>query len=96
MALRASIEYCHQPDLTRARGPQADCRGAHDREIVAAMVVTETTVNTYVRNILRQLGACNRVEAVARFQTGTLPPGAPCLFDYDLCTGRGSWTSTAP
>ena len=41
-------------------------RGAHDREIAAAMVVAETTVKTHVRNILRKLGARNRAEAAAR------------------------------
>ena len=45
-------------------------RGAHDREIAAAMVVAETTVKTHVRNILRKLGARNRAEAAARLRIG--------------------------
>ena len=44
--------------------------GAHDREIAEVLVVSETTVKTHVRNILRKLGARNRAEAVARLHRG--------------------------
>jgi two-component system NarL family response regulator len=43
-------------------------RGARDREIADALVVTESTVKKHVQNILRKLHARNRVEAVARLR----------------------------
>jgi two-component system NarL family response regulator len=41
-------------------------RGARDREVAAALIVTESTVKKHVQNILRKLHARNRAEAVAR------------------------------
>jgi two-component system NarL family response regulator len=43
-------------------------RGARDREIAEALVVTESTVKKHVQNILRKLHARNRAEAVARLR----------------------------
>ncbi|TML99022.1 MAG: response regulator transcription factor [Actinobacteria bacterium] len=40
--------------------------GAPDAAIAARLAVSETTVKTHVRQILRKLGAENRTEAVAR------------------------------
>jgi len=40
--------------------------GAPDAAIAARLAVSETTVKTHVRQILRKLGAANRTEAVAR------------------------------
>ena len=45
--------------------------GARDREIAATLQVAETTVKTHVQSILRKLQARNRVEAAARFRSGT-------------------------
>jgi DNA-binding NarL/FixJ family response regulator len=42
--------------------------GAHDREIAAALQVSETTIKTHVQHVLRKLHARNRTEAAARFR----------------------------
>lgn len=48
--------------------------GASTAEIAAVLFISENTVKTHVRHILRKLGATNRVEAVARAaQLGLLP-----------------------
>lgn len=44
-------------------------QGARDREIAAALVLSESTVKKHVQNILRKLHARNRVEAVARLRS---------------------------
>ena len=41
-------------------------RGARDREIATALVVTESTVKKHVQSILRKLHVRNRAEAAAR------------------------------
>ena len=46
-------------------------RGHRDREIADRLVLAEVTVKTHVQNILRKLGARNRVEAAARFRGGS-------------------------
>jgi DNA-binding NarL/FixJ family response regulator len=43
--------------------------GARDREIAARLFVSETTIKTHVRHILRKLGARNRAEAAAQLGT---------------------------
>lgn len=41
--------------------------GATNSEIADRLTVAETTVKSYVRQILRKLGATNRAEAIARY-----------------------------
>ena len=41
--------------------------GAHDREIASELSVSETTIKTHVRNILRKLDARNRTEAAVSY-----------------------------
>jgi DNA-binding NarL/FixJ family response regulator len=43
-------------------------RGAHDREIAAALQLGETTIKSHVHNALRKLHARNRAEAAALFR----------------------------
>jgi DNA-binding NarL/FixJ family response regulator len=63
---------------TRRRGPIADLtrrerevldwmrRGRHNHEIASALFVSRSTVEFHVRNLLKKLGARNRVEAIDR------------------------------
>lgn len=69
---RAASEASLAASLTRRERDvlRRIARGAHDREIAAALVVAETTIKSHVRHILRKLRARNRAEAVARLQAG--------------------------
>jgi DNA-binding NarL/FixJ family response regulator len=40
--------------------------GATNNEIASALVISESTVKSHVKHILRKLGAANRAEAVSR------------------------------
>ena len=40
--------------------------GATNQEIANALVISESTVKSHVKHILRKLGAANRAEAVSR------------------------------
>jgi DNA-binding NarL/FixJ family response regulator len=40
--------------------------GATNQEIAGALVISESTVKSHVKHILRKLGAANRAEAVSR------------------------------
>ena len=40
--------------------------GATNQEIASALVISESTVKSHVKHILRKLGAANRAEAVSR------------------------------
>jgi DNA-binding NarL/FixJ family response regulator len=40
--------------------------GATNHEIASALVISESTVKSHVKHILRKLGAANRAEAVSR------------------------------
>ena len=46
--------------------------GATNSEIGAALVISESTVKSHVKHILRKLRAANRAEAVARYFRLTL------------------------
>src|SRR4051812_10091041 len=48
--------------------------GATNQEIANALVISESTVKSHVKHILRKLGAANRAEAVSR-HLGMLDPG---------------------
>ena len=43
--------------------------GAANATIAARLVISEATVKSHVRHILRKLRAANRTEAVIRYQT---------------------------
>jgi DNA-binding CsgD family transcriptional regulator/GAF domain-containing protein len=45
--------------------------GATNNEIASALVISESTVKSHVKHILRKLGAANRAEAVSRHLSAT-------------------------
>jgi DNA-binding CsgD family transcriptional regulator len=45
--------------------------GATNNEIASALVISESTVKSHVKHILRKLGAANRAEAVSRHLSST-------------------------
>jgi DNA-binding NarL/FixJ family response regulator len=48
--------------------------GDTNTRIATRLVLSEGTVKTHVRSILRKLGAANRAEAVTRWLSGTRRP----------------------
>ncbi|MFC9363082.1 helix-turn-helix transcriptional regulator, partial [Rhodococcus sp. NPDC057014] len=45
--------------------------GASNSTIAAELVITVDTVKSHVKRILRKLGATNRAELIAKYQSGT-------------------------
>ena len=59
------------PDSTPLTGREREViqlvsTGATNQEIAGALVISESTVKSHVKHILRKLGAANRAEAVSR------------------------------
>ena len=54
-------------DRARAGGPAPHERGRVERRDRQALVISQATVKSHVRHILRKLGAANRTEAVSLF-----------------------------
>jgi LuxR family transcriptional regulator, regulator of acetate metabolism len=64
---RASIEALDSPLTAREREVIAlVSSGATNQEIANSLVISESTVKSHVKHILRKLGAANRAEAVSR------------------------------
>jgi DNA-binding CsgD family transcriptional regulator len=53
--------------------------GSTNAEVASRLVISQSTVKSHVKHILRKLGAANRVEAASRYllalRSGTVPPG---------------------
>ena len=53
-------------------------RGSTNHEIAEALYLSPLTVKTHVSNVLRKLGARDRVQAViVAYEAGLVRPGAP-------------------
>jgi DNA-binding NarL/FixJ family response regulator len=64
---RRSADSDATPLTTREREViQLVSTGATNQEIASALVISESTVKSHVKHILRKLGAANRAEAVSR------------------------------
>ena len=64
---RASADGDETPLTAREREViELVSAGATNQEIANALVISESTVKSHVKHILRKLGAANRAEAVSR------------------------------
>jgi DNA-binding CsgD family transcriptional regulator/transcriptional regulator with GAF, ATPase, and Fis domain len=64
---RPAVEVPDSPLTAREREViELVSSGATNQEIAAALVISESTVKSHVKHILRKLGAANRTEAVSR------------------------------
>jgi DNA-binding CsgD family transcriptional regulator len=71
IAVRASVDGLTE---TERRVAALVAQGRTNREIAAAMFVTENTVQTHVRHVFRKLGLRSRTELAVQFLSE--PPGA--------------------
>jgi LuxR family transcriptional regulator, regulator of acetate metabolism len=64
---RSNVEIADSPLTAREREVIAlVSAGATNQEIASRLVISESTVKSHVKHILRKLGAANRAEAVSR------------------------------
>jgi DNA-binding CsgD family transcriptional regulator len=71
---------------------QAIAHGRTNAQIAAALFVTEGTIKSHVKHILRKLGAGNRTEAVAKFHRAQKASAFTAAFDPP---SLGPWDDVA-